>query len=145
MRTLPVRLARQLCQNKAMITTSSTPGSYRTQFTDGTRTAYSDVPAENGGQGAEMCPMDLLPSALACCVNMTVRMYAEKHGISLGAVHTKVDLVREQEKTVFRYAVDLEGDFTDEQRDKLLYAAKACPVRRALSKPILFEDLPESD
>jgi putative redox protein len=126
-----------------MVTSSSAPGAYRTQFTDGKHTEFCDIPAESGGQDEAMCPMDLLPSALACCVNITVRMYADRHGIPLGAVRTKVELERGKEQTVFRYSVELEGDFTDEQREKLLYAAKACPVRRALSKPILFEDLPE--
>jgi putative redox protein len=126
-----------------MIESLSAPGAYRTQFTDGRHTNFCDVPAENGGQDAEFCPMDLLPAALACCVNMTVRMYADKHGIPLGEVRTKVELDRSvAEQPVFRYAIELEGNFTAEQRDKLLLAAKACPVRRILSKPVLFEELP---
>jgi putative redox protein len=71
---------------------------------------------------------------------MAVRMYADKHGIPLAGVTTRVKLDRSlPDETVFRYAVELGGDLTPEEEERLLLAARACPVRRTLSKRIRFE------
>jgi uncharacterized OsmC-like protein len=71
---------------------------------------------------------------------MTVRMYADRHAIPLRAVTTKVSIDRNlPDEAVFRYEVALDGELTPVQKDQLLHAANACPVRRTLSKGIRFE------
>jgi len=71
---------------------------------------------------------------------MTVRMYADHHGIPLRGVTTSVSLDRTRpDEVVFQYELELDGELTAEQRDSLLRAAGACPVRRTLSKRIRFE------
>jgi len=70
----------------------------------------------------------------------TVRVYADKHSIPLAGVTTRVKLDRSiPDETVFQYEVELHGDLTPEQQDKLMLAASACPAHRALSKKIRFE------
>jgi putative redox protein len=67
-------------------------------------------------------------------------MYAARHAIPLASVTAKVRLDRSQaDEIVFRYEVDVDGDLTPEQKDRLLHAAGACPVRKTLSKKIRFE------
>ena len=41
--------------------------------------ASSDNTPDKGGKGAGFRPHELLEAALACCMNMSVRMYAESH------------------------------------------------------------------
>lgn len=124
-----------------MITATSSSQSYCTNLTDGVHANQADAPADLGG-GTAFTPSALLESALAACVNIVVRMYAERNNISLRGVKTRVELAHDAaEATVFRYAVDLDGDLTNEQRQKLEQVALACPIRRALSKPIRFEAL----
>jgi putative redox protein len=126
--------------NEAMIRTSSEPVPYRTQFSDGIHQNTADTTAGNGGGSSGFRPHDLLEAALATCVNMTVRMYADRHGIPLAGVTTTVSLDRAvPEEAVFRYEVALEGELTAGQRDRLMRAASACPVRRTLSRKIRFE------
>jgi putative redox protein len=122
-----------------MIRAKSQPTPYQTCFSDGEHEGISDTTADKGGQHSGFRPHDLLEAALATCVSMTVRMYAEHHGIPLRGVTANVSLDRGADEAVFRYDVELDGDLTTEQRARLLRAAAACPVRRTLSKRIRFE------
>jgi len=127
-----------------MICATSESARYRTRFSDGEHHGTSDATVDKGGRHAGFRPHDLLEAALASCVSMAVRMHADNYAIPLGGVTTKVSMDRTQpDEVVFRYEVGLDGDLTPEQRDKLLHAAAACPVRRTLSKKIRFECGPQ--
>ena len=126
-----------------MICAKSELTRYRTRFTDGEHEGIADTTADKGGEHSGFRPHDLLEAALATCVNMTVRMYADNHGITVRGVTTNVSLDRTHpDEVVFRYEVELDGELTDEQRNKLFQAASACPVRKTLSKKIRFESGP---
>jgi putative redox protein len=123
-----------------MICAKSQLARYQTRFSDGEHKGIADTTADKGGEHSGFRPHDLLEAALATCVNMTVRMYADNHGIQLRAVTTNVSLDRTHpDVVVFRYEVELDGELTEEQRNKLFQAASACPVRKTLSKIIRFE------
>jgi putative redox protein len=122
-----------------MIEASSEQTRYRTRFSNGTASADSDTTPDKGGSGSGFRPHDLLEAALATCVTMMVRMYADNHGIPLDQVTTSVHLDRDNpDETVFRYDIHLDGALSQEQRERLLRAATTCPVRRTLSKRIRF-------
>ena len=122
-----------------MIEAVSTSIPWQTDFSDGIHRALGDTTTDKGGGGGGFRPHDLLEAALACCVNMTIRMYAGHHAIALQGVHTKVSLDRSQPgQALFRYWVELEGELTAQDRERLLRAAQACPVRRTLSGGIDF-------
>jgi putative redox protein len=123
-----------------MTSATSQPARYQSLLSDGEHECLADAPAEKGGQHAGFRPHALLEAALASCVSMTVRMYADHHAIPLRSVTAKVTLDRSHpDEIVFRYEVDVDGDLTPEQKDRLLHAASACPVRKTLSKKIRFE------
>lgn len=123
-----------------MIICKSESPRYCTRFSDGAHEGLSDTTADKGGNHCGFRPHDLLEAALANCVNMTVRMYADHHGIPLVGVTTRVKLDRSlPDEVVFQYEVELEGELTSEQKQSLFHAAQACPVRRTLSKKIRFE------
>jgi putative redox protein len=123
-----------------MIYSTSELVRYQTRFSDGAHHRISDTTADKGGSHSGFRPHDLLEAALASCVNMAVRMCADNHAIPLRSVTTRVSLDRsDADDVVFRYEVELDGELTQEQKDKLSHAANACPVRRTLSKRIRFE------
>jgi putative redox protein len=123
-----------------MIVSKSERTPYRTRFSDGTHEGGADTTADKGGSHAGFRPHDLLEAALANCVNMSVRMYADHHGVPLTGVTTRVTLDRHlPDEVVFQYEVEFEGDLTAEQKRALVAAARACPVRKTLSKRIRFE------
>jgi len=122
-----------------MIEAVSEQPPFRTGFSNGTERATSDTTADKGGAGAGFRPHELLEAALATCVNMMVRAYADNHGIPLDGVTTTVEVDRSHpDETVFRYDIRFDGALSDEQKERLNRAAHACPVRRTLSKPISF-------
>jgi putative redox protein len=123
-----------------MITATSELTPYRTKLSSGTHESIADVGAKDGSAAAGFAPHDLLEAALAACMNITVRMYADHHSIPLRGVTTKVGLTHPQPNEVLFYCeVSFEGDLTAEQKEKLAHAANACPVRKTLSQKIRFE------
>jgi putative redox protein len=122
-----------------MIVGVSTKTPYATIFTDGKREATCDTTPDKGGSGSGFRPHDLLEAAFACCLNMTMRMYADKHKIPLAEAKVSVSLNRDNpEQTVFEYGVELQGDLTAAQRQKLMEMAALCTVKKTLSKHISF-------
>ncbi len=120
---------------QATTTTQSKP--YQVSVRSGSYQFISDTTAEHGGGGEGFRPHDLLEAALGACTAMTVRIAAEKHGIPLQEVQVTVTLDRsEPGQTIFKDKVTLIGDLTDEQKQRLLGAAKACPVRKTLMRQI---------
>jgi putative redox protein len=112
---------------------------YRTSFTNGKFEAGSDTTTEKGGQGAGFRPHELLEAALACCINMWLRTYANNHDIPLDEVTTTVWLKPDKPgETRFEYRIELHGLLTDKQRSSLLEVAGTCPVRRSLSQKLSF-------
>lgn len=122
-----------------MVDATSEPVRYQTQLTNGTHSLLSDTTGDKGGSESGFRPHDLLEAALASCMNMTVHMYADKHGIALSGVTTRVTLDRSHpEEAVFEYEVELQGELSEQDRTRLLDVAGRCPVRRTLSTHLTF-------
>ena len=123
-----------------MIIAGSAAPAYLTPFTDGEHDAVADTTKEKGGSGGGFWPHTLLEAALATCINITLRKYADKHAIPLSAASTKVKLDRSRpEEVVFGYEVELQGNLTQPQQEALLKVAGDCPVKQTLLKRISFK------
>lgn len=114
-------------------------GPYQQDVRVGRHQFVADEPVTIGGSDAGPAPYDLLMAALGACTSMTLRMYAERRNLPLRQVtvevsHEKIS-VEGQAAKVDRFArrIAVEGDLTDEQRQKLLEIANKCPVHRTLS------------
>jgi putative redox protein len=101
----------------------------------------ADASKEKGGTGLYIRPHELLEAALAACMNISIRMEAEKNNIKLDSVETTVKLNRsDPEKTIFEYSFktnserNLEKGVTSNFSDVL----QQCAVRKTLSKKIEF-------
>jgi len=122
-----------------MITSQSLTEKYQVRFSDGTYEAVTDAPAEYGGKGLGFKPVALLEAALSTCVTTVIWVAAEARGIPLAGVKVTASIdMSGAEETVFSYTIELEGKLTDEQRVSLMHAADGCPVKKALSKKVLF-------
>lgn len=119
-----------------MIIARSREEKFLTQIIDGEHTAMIDAPADHGGAGAGFSPFALLEASLASCLNITLRVYAQAHGIDLGDVETSVSVTRGEDDSTFEYSVKLPEHLTPEQAKRLNAALKGCPVHNLFKKPI---------
>lgn len=122
-----------------MVRAESAEAPYLTSFTNGMHRGSADNTSDKGGRGDGFRPHELLEAALASCMNMWLRMYADNHQVPLEGVSTAVALKRDQPGvTVFEYEIALQGPLTPEQKSKLIEIARTCPVRTTLSGTLSF-------
>lgn len=104
----------------------------------------ADEPVALGGQGNGPSPYELLLGALGACTSMTLRMYANMKKLALSGVrvelrHQKIYAkdcadceTREGKIDVIERVIELEGELSPEQRQRLLEIANKCPVHKTL-------------
>ncbi len=121
---------------------------FRTEIAAGDHAILADEPANVGGTNLGPSPYELLSSALAACTTMTLKMYAgfkklDLESVTVRVVHDKIhadDCLDCENKTgkidEFRRELTLEGDLTDEQRERMLEIADKCPVHKTLHSEI---------
>lgn len=121
---------------------------FRTDIQAGPHHLVADEPAGVGGTNLGPSPYGLLSAALASCTTMTLKMYAglkklDLKSVSVSVTHDKIHAKDcEDCKTKsgrideFRRVVTLEGNLTDEQRQRMLEIADKCPVHRTLHSEV---------
>ena len=92
-----------------------------------------DEPLDKGGTDDGPTPMELLPAALASCVGVTLRMYAERKGWALTGLVVHVTLDNGVGPPELHVTVDLPPHLDSEQRERLMVVAGKCPVHRVLA------------
>ena len=122
-----------------MILTKNEKVNYKTKFSNGEHLAFSDTTIDKGGSNSGFRPHELLEAAVASCMNMHIRMYAENHKMDVSDVKTEVSLNRnDPEFCIFEYKVEIDGKLTGLEKEKLLQVVQSCPVKKTLSKRIEF-------
>lgn len=123
-----------------MIRATTATIEHQTHFTNGTHSSFADVPLEKGGKGEGFGPHELLEAALAACMSITARKYADKHQLALKSVICEVKLDRTNpDHLIMYYTLTLEGELSNEQRQQLHDAVSRCPVKKTLCSDIAFE------
>lgn len=114
---------------------------YKTEIKSTTNSLIADEPLDLEGQDLGFSPKELLASALGSCTIITLKMYANLKGWNLTDVNIEVtfDWNNEEMKSVFTRKIELIGDLTEEQRERLLKIADKCPVHKVLMNPTEIE------
>lgn len=94
----------------------------------------ADEPEDAGGTDAGPRPTELLAASLASCAAVTMEMYADRKGWDLGDVEVAVDYTGPEEGNdpSFDVRIKVQGELSDEQRERLLVIATKCPVHKTL-------------
>lgn len=116
-------------------------------FTDRHR-LRADEPESYGGADSGPSPYEYLMAGLGACTAMTVRMYAVRKSLNLDRVsvtlrHDKIHArdceeceTREGRIDRIERDIRLEGDLSDENKQRLMEIADRCPVHRTLHSEI---------
>ena len=118
-----------------IVTSNSKNDSCESFFTDGDLDAIfnlsSKFKAETGGCRAYA----LLEASLGYCLTITVREFAQTHNISLDEVIIKVKLdLSDRKNYVVEKNIELIGNLSELEREKLMKASESCSIYKALLK-----------
>lgn len=137
--------------HEGQITVGEIERPYTNLVTNGRHELYADEPEKVGGLDAGPSPYDYLLAALGACTSMTLRMYADRKEIPLDRVtvhleHDKIHAKDCEECDTAEGKIDrinkviyVEGDLTNDQRQRLLEIAEKCPVNKTLKSEIKIE------
>ena len=88
-----------------------------------------------GGNDKGLSPTDFLLSSLGSCTSMTVRLYARLKKLPLDKIIVRLD--RKASGEIIR-EIELVGNLTEEQRQRLFEISNKCPIHKALSNQIII-------
>ncbi len=125
--------------------------SYTTEIKTGKHFMVADEPESFGGKNLGPTPYDFLLSSLGACTGMTLQMYAKRKNWPLenaivylehGKIHAEDSKEKEGRKNMIDHItvkIELEGNLTTEQRDKMLEIAHKCPVHKTLHSEMVID------
>tara|TARA_R110002096_G_scaffold242836_10_gene434710 strand:+ start:5498 stop:6709 length:1212 start_codon:yes stop_codon:yes gene_type:complete len=121
---------------------------FRSDVLTGGHRLVADEPISSGGTDDGPSPYDYLTAGLGACTAMTLRLYADHKKWPLDSVevrlrHEKIDAAdcddcesTEGKVDLIERDLHLEGDLTQEQRDRISEIADKCPVHRTLESEV---------
>ncbi|VVD80434.1 osmotically inducible protein OsmC [Pandoraea iniqua] len=128
---------------EAIVTAHLGAAGFTTRLSDGKHEWVGDEPASLGGGDLGPMPSALLLSSLGACTSITLQMYARRKEWPLKDV--KVTLAMNPDgkpaagTTQITRKIELGGDLSEEQRQRLLEIANACPIHKVLSGTIAID------
>ncbi len=117
---------------------------YTTEIMARHHSLKADEPEDVGGNDFGPTPYELLSASLGACTAMTLHMYARRKKWDLQEVTVHLTHFKDYAKDAmgcedksskidyFERLLELEGDLSDQQKDRLMDIADKCPVHRTL-------------
>ena len=126
-------------------------GPFFTEILAGKHHIIADEPKDVGGQDMGPTPYELLTSGLGACTAMTVKMYASRKKWNLKEVKVHLDYsnqyvedcekCEEEDRKIEKVTrvLELHGELSAEERERLLQIANKCPVHKTLERAVSVE------
>ncbi|MDZ4724918.1 MAG: OsmC family protein [Leptospira sp.] len=113
---------------------------YKTIIKAGDHIIIADEPLDLHGGNSGAMPTQLLAAALGSCTSITIRMYAERKNMSLESVEVSVNIDKiSPTNSLFIRKIKINGNLSNEERDRLFQVANVCPVHKILTGEINIE------
>jgi putative redox protein len=109
---------------------------YKTELISAGHKLVADESTEAGGTDLGPAPGEFLMVALAACTAITLRMFADRKKWLVERIRVEIGSEKINATTIFNRHIYLEGSLDDEQRQRMLQIANACPVHKTLTNPI---------
>lgn len=111
---------------------------FKTSIIGESHQIIADEPVSVGGTEQGMSPTELLASALASCICITLRMYADRKNWDLQEAIVTITFERSSEDGHSKFTKDVRfvGNLDEEQTKRLKEVANNCPVHKTLTQPI---------
>lgn len=95
-----------------------------------------DEPKSDGGTNLGPTPMESLQGALAGCIAITLRMYAERKGWETGEINVDIHVTEDEKRQkVFHKNITYGNkNLTQEQLDRLKVISSKCPVSKIVQQ-----------
>ena len=111
-------------------------GPLQQKLTVGDLHFLADAETSKGGSGSGPSPHEYLGAALAACTSMTLKMYAGRKEMKLDNAIVTVDIERNDDVETFFREIQLQGNLSAEEKERLLEIAHKCPIHKALAGQI---------
>ncbi|QWE08458.1 OsmC family protein [Polynucleobacter ibericus] len=111
-------------------------GPLQQKLTAGDLHFLSDAEISRGGSDTGPSPHEYLGAALAACTSMTLKMYAGRKEMKLENAIVTVDIQRADDVETFAREIQLVGNLSAEEKERLLEIADKCPIHKALAGQI---------
>jgi len=134
--------------NRPDVIVRGNAASFLQEIIAGRHHLQADEPASAGGNEVAPGPYDYLLIALGSCTSMTIGLYARRKQIPLETITVSLSHARIHAQDCetcetkagmldqIDVRIELAGDLTPEQREKLMEIAGKCPVHRTLVSEI---------
>ncbi|ALX15275.1 peroxiredoxin [Burkholderia cepacia JBK9] len=119
-----------------MVTAARLGKPYCVEIGNGRSVVRADTHKAGKGGDAGMRPHELLESALAACVCMSIDLAAERAGVTLPACTAEVAIDRLEHETGFDIALRFAAPLSHTQQALVRNAVRASPVARTLGRPV---------
>lgn len=113
---------------------------YTTELTTREHKWLADEPGSNGGRDVGPTSKELIASSLAACIAITLRMYADRKGWDVEGIEVDVAVqsiqIGEGKMTRFDAEIEISGQLTEKEKDRMRVIAGKCPIHKLLTHPI---------
>lgn len=106
-------------------------------------TLLTDAPVDNMGKGEAFSPTDLLATGLGSCILTILGIVAQRHGFDVRGSRVKItkEMASQPVRRIARLAAEITvpHQLTEEQKQRLINAADACPAKKSLHPDIVID------
>ena len=115
----------------------------KTKIGNDTHIIVADEPILLGGTNQGLSPFELLEASLASCSSITMRMYADRKQWELQEIDVRTSLIYGMDKQLLfiKKEIFLNGNLSEDQRQRLFTISSKCPVHKVLEKSIEIQSI----